>query len=156
MTITEINAALEAMTRLSRILMKQASAAKTITDNEVLSCKELLPVWEAGIAVLENECYRYEDRVYRVREGQGHTTQADWTPDKTPAMWAVIDVTHAGTVDDPIPASRGMDYVYGKYYRDPEDGKTYLCKRTGEAEGGTINLQYLPHEVVGQYFEEAA
>ena len=29
-----------------------------------------------------------------------------------------------------------------------------ICKRTGEEEGGTINLQYLPHELVGQYFEE--
>lgn len=154
MTMQEINAALEAMTRLSRILMKQVSAAKTITDNEILSCKELLPVWEEGIAVSTDECYQYGGTVYRVR--QAHTTQADWTPDKTPAMWAVIDVAHAGTVDDPIPASRGMDYIYGKYYRDPEDGKTYLCKREGEAEGGTINLQYLPHEVVGQYFEEVA
>lgn len=152
MTMQEINAALEAMTRLSRILMQQASAAKTITDSEVLSCRELLPAWEIGLSVSIDECYQYDGKVYRVR--QAHTTQADWTPDVTPAMWAAIDVTHAGTTEDPIPASRGMDYVYGKYYRDPEDSKTYLCKRTGEEEGGTINLQYLPHELVGQYFEE--
>lgn len=69
-------------------------------------------------------------------------------------MWAVVDVTHAGTVEDPIPAAKGMDYIYGKYYRDPEDGKLYLCKRTGEEDGGVINLQYLPHELIGQYFEE--
>lgn len=91
--------------------------------------------------------------LYKVREGQGHTTQESWTPDKTPAMWAVVDVTHAGTAEDPIPAAKGMDYVYGKYYSDPEDGKLYLCKRTGEEDGGTINLQYLPHELIGQYFE---
>ena len=152
MTMEEINAALEAITRLSRILMQQASAAKTITDNEVLSCKELLPVWEAGLSVSTDECYQYGGKVYRVR--QAHTTQEDWTPDKTPAMWAVIDVSHAGTIEDPIPASRGMDYVYGKYYLDPEDQKIYLCKREGEEEGGTINLQFLPHELIGQYFEE--
>lgn len=46
--------------------------------------------------------------------------------------------------------------MYGKYYRDPEDSKLYLCKRIGEAEGGKIVLQYLPHELIGQYFEEAA
>ena len=34
-----------------------------------------------------------------------------------------------------------------------EDGNIYLCQRTGEASGGTIVLQYLPHELVGQYFE---
>lgn len=67
----------------------------------------------------------------------------------------MIDVEHAGTKEDPIPAAKGMDYIYGKYYRDPEDGKIYLCKRTGEEDGGVINLQYLPHELVGQYFEAA-
>lgn len=45
-----------------------------------------------------------------------------------------------------------MEYEYGKYYLDPEDGKTYLCKRLNET--GTIVLYYLPHELVGQYFEE--
>ena len=40
-------------------------------------------------------------------------------------------------------------------YLDSEDGKTYKCERTGEAAGGKIVLQYLPHELVGQYFTEA-
>lgn len=57
--------------------------------------------------------------------------------------------------EDPIPAARGMEYQYGLYYLDPEDSHTYRCARTGEAEGGTVILQYLPHELVGQYFEEA-
>ena len=47
-----------------------------------------------------------------------------------------------------------MEYQYGLYYLDPEDSKLYLCKRTGEAEGGKVILQYLPHELIGQYFEE--
>lgn len=40
----------------------------------------------------------------------------------------------------------------GKYYLDGEDGKTYLCERIGEQSGGKIVLQYLPHELVGNYF----
>ena len=59
-----------------------------------------------------------------------------------------------GTIDDRIPAARGMEYEYGKYYLDPEDSKTYLCKR-GE-ETGSIVLYYLPHELIGQYFEEVS
>ena len=38
--------------------------------------------------------------------------------------------------------------------RDSEDGKLYLCQRTGEATGGTVVLQYMPHELVGHYFVE--
>ena len=66
-------------------------------------------------------------------------------------MWTVIDVSDAGTIDNPIPAVAGMEYVYGKYYIEGET--VYICKRTGEAEGGTIVLQFLPSQLVGQYFE---
>ena len=40
------------------------------------------------------------------------------------------------------------------YYLDSEDRKTYKCQRTGEAAGGTVVLQYMPHELVGHYFVE--
>lgn len=148
MTMTEINAALEAMTRLCRILMGQASTAQTITDTEIVSCKALLPKWEAGIKVEPGECYVYEadGKVYRVREGQGHTTQESWTPDQTPAMWEAIDVEHAGTLEDPIPAVPNMEYFNGKYYS--ENGAIYKCTRDTE-----IPIAQMPSALVGVYFE---
>ena len=94
------------------------------------------------------------DRLFRVNEGQAHTTQEGWEPDKTPAMFTVIDEEHTGTQDDPIPAAKGMEYTYGLYYTDPEDGKLYRCERTGEQPGGKVTLQFLPHELVGLYFTE--
>ena len=128
-------------------------AAASLDDNDAANAVALFPKWTIGIAVTVGERYQYADKLYKVV--QAHTTQADWTPDATPALWAVIDKTHAGTLDDPIPAARGMEYEYGKYYLDGEDGNTYLCQRTGEAAGGTIVLQYMPHELVGNYFELA-
>ena len=125
-------------------------AAASLDDNDAANAVKLFPTWTIGIAVTVGERYQYADKLYKVV--QAHTTQADWTPDATPAMWAVIDKTHAGTLDDPIPAARGMEYEYGKYYLDGEDGNTYLCQRTGEAAGGTIVLQYMPHELIGNYF----
>ena len=83
---------------------------------------------------------------------KSHTSQEDWEPPAVPALWVVVNASSPGTIDDHIHASRGMEYEYGKYYLDPEDGKTYLCKR-GE-ETGTIVLYYLPHELIGNYFEE--
>ena len=125
------------------------AARLTADDNTALTGMELYPVWAVGLVVEVGQRYQYGDRLYKVV--QAHTTQADWTPDITPALWTVIDVIHAGTIDDPIPAVAGMEYVYGKYYIE---GKTvYICKRTGEAEGGTIVLQFLPSQLVGQYFE---
>lgn len=133
------------------------NAAALLSDSEAAAVPSLSKSWVVGETVKpgDRRYYAPTGRLYKVCEGQGHTTQADWTPDKTPAMWVVVDVEHAGTQDDPIPAAKGMEYEYGKYYSDPDDGKIYLCKRTGEAEGGKIVLQYLPHDMIGQYFEEA-
>ena len=127
-------------------------AAEALSDAQAAEVPTLFKPWTAGKTVAEGDRRYYEPtgRLYKVR--QPHTTQADWTPDAAPALWAVIDAAHAGTAADPIPAARGMDYTYGLYYSDPEDGKVYLCTRIGAAEGETINLQYLPHELTGQYF----
>lgn len=130
--------------------------AETLEDAKAAEVPTLYPMWRAGeeVEVDDRRYYEPDGKLYKCR--QAHTTQEGWETPLTPAMWAVVDVAHAGTPEDPIPASRGMDYIYGKYYLDPEDEKVYLCKREGEEEGGVINLQYLPHELIGQYFEEVA
>ena len=125
------------------------AARLTADDNTALTGIELYPIWSVGIAVAKDSRYQYNGKLYKCV--QSHTTQADWTPDITPDLWTAIDVTHAGTIDDPIPAVAGMEYVYGKYYIEGET--VYICKRTGEAEGGTIVLQFLPSQLIGQYFE---
>lgn len=143
-----------------RPVIEQASAS--LSDGEAAKSPELFPRWADHIGETVKPGDRRSDmdesgvlHVYRVNKGQGHTTQENWPPHSTPAMWTIINVDHAGTQDDPIPAARGMEYEYGLYYKDPEDTKLYLCERTGEAAGGKIVLQYLPHELVGQYFKEA-
>ena len=84
---------------------------------------------------------------------QSRTSQAYCEPPAVPALWVVVNVSSPGTIDDPIKASKGMEYEYDKYYLDPENGKTYLCKRLNETR--TIVLQYLPHELIENYFEVA-
>lgn len=141
-----------------RPVIEQAGAS--LSDGEAAKSPELFPRWANHIGETVKPGDRRSDmdesgvlHVYRVNKGQGHTTQENWPPHSTPAMWTIINVDHAGTQDDPIPAARGMEYEYGKYYLDSEDGKVYLCERTGEAAGGKIVLQYLPHELVGNYFK---
>ncbi len=127
-------------------------AAVSLSDGEAATVPELITAWAYPVDYAEGDRRSYGGKVHKCR--QAHTSQADWTPDKTPNLWAVIDAEHAGTQDDPIPAARGMEYEYGKYYLDGEDGKVYKCERIGEAAGGKIVLQYLPHELAGQYFTE--
>lgn len=128
------------------------ASAAAISDDVAMQIPDLTAPWVVGEAVVEGNIRRYSEKTYRCR--QDHTTQAEYTPDITPALWTVIELAATGTKDDPITASRGMEYVYGKYYKDPEDGKLYLCTRDSAPEGGTIILNYLPHELVSHYFIE--
>ena len=129
------------------------TAVQSLPDSEALEAVTLYPDWAAGQDYPVGFKVQRGGALYKVL--QAHTSQDGWEPENVPAMWTAIDKSHAGTAADPIPAARGMEYTYGLYYLDGEDGKTYLCTRTGEAEGGKIVLQYLPHELIGQYFAAA-
>ena len=144
-------AQIQAAVRLAQV------QAQTLPDAQALAVPELYPEWEAGTAYggegQTQIVSRPNGHLYRCQ--QAHTSQSGWEPENVPALWAAVDKSGGGTLENPIPAVRGMEYQYGLYYLDPEDSKTYLCSRTGEEQGGTVVLQYLPHELVGQYFTEA-
>lgn len=138
-------------TRLDRLKQLRDAAmltAEDLPDEKAVKIPTMFEAWAPDTKYVTGDRRSYEDLLYKCR--QDHTSQADWTPDVTPAMWEVIDETHAGTLEDPIPAARNMAYENGKYYLDPEDEKIYLCNRDTE-----IPVAYLPHELIGQYFEEA-
>ena len=134
-------------------------AAQSLPDADGLKAKALYPRWEKLVqlgSVTAPAGYRFTHggALYKCVSANP-TFQADWVPGNgTAALYVRVDEAHAGTLADPIPSARSMEYVYGSYYLDPEDGKVYLCTRTGEADGGTITLHYLPHELVGLYFQE--
>ena len=46
------------------------------------------PEWVAGESVEVGDLRHHEGVIYRCV--QDHTTQADWTPDATPALWEVV------------------------------------------------------------------
>ena len=133
--------------------------AQYAPEAEAVKAKSLYPLWSGdsvtyydGTGEQPQSKVRYGDYLYKCL--QGHESQPSWEPDLVPALWAVIDETHAGTIDDPIPAAKGMIYYKDKYYLDP-NGKTYLCTRDRDDQPGAgIQLQYLPSELVGVYFQE--
>lgn len=128
------------------------NAGAVLTDEQAVENKLLYPLWAAGVSLAVDARVRYGDKLYKCL--QAHTSQDDWTPDAAPALWVEVNMTNAGTMNDPIPAERGMEYEYGRYYLDPdpEYGGIYLCQRGDET--GTVVLHYLPHELTGNYFEK--
>lgn len=139
------------MARAAELRPMIEAAAMSLPDSDAAKAVELFPAWAYPVSYIKGNRVSDSGKLYKCRKA--HTSQERWNPAATPDLWVVIDVAHAGTQDDPIPAARGMEYTYGLYYKDPEDTKLYLCERTGEAAGGKIVLQYLPHELVGNYFK---
>lgn len=143
---------------MTAVLSLARRQAQELPDAQALDVPILYPYWAAGVKYggdgeIKIVRRQLEGREQLYRCGKPHTAQDGWEPEKAPAVWTAINQTNAGTPEDPIPAARGMEYTYGKYYRDLEDGKVYLCVRNNTPVGGVVRLDYLPHELVGHYFE---
>ena len=59
-------------------------------DAESLELIELFPAYRVGVAYVVGDRFRYDRKLYRVV--QAHTSQADWVPDGTPALYTVVSV----------------------------------------------------------------
>ena len=111
--------------RQLRALIEKAAAS--LSDTDALDGVELFPAWAVGMSCAAGERLRYGDKLYRVL--QAHTSQADWTPDSTPSLYAEVEKPGQGdTPDNPIPYNNNMELFDGKYYS--QDGVTYHCFRS--------------------------
>ena len=100
-------------------------AISYLDDDEAVSVTVLFEEWQSGVTYAVGDRRQYDGKLYKVR--QAHTSQAQYTPDITPALYELIDVEHKGTIDDPIPFDLGMAIENGKYYT--QNNVKYLCIR---------------------------
>lgn len=63
-------------------------AAVSLPDKNAVDAVELFPAWAADKTYAADERIRYKEKLYRCV--QAHTSQADWTPDVAPALWAKV------------------------------------------------------------------
>ena len=62
----------------------------TFTDENAVKVIDLYPVWTVGISVAKDSRYQYNGKLYKCV--QAHTTQSDWQPDVTPALWVKVSL----------------------------------------------------------------
>lgn len=80
------------MTRSEAKAMR-AQIERSVTDasdEEALTEVWMFPAWQTDTSYAANERIRYDDTLYRCV--QAHTSQANWTPDATPALWTVVSL----------------------------------------------------------------
>jgi len=86
--------------QMNRFLQMSVQSAN-LPDNQAMEIADLYPAWVQNKAYTVGEMVKYgvnadgETQLYRVL--QAHTSQADWTPDATPALFSKIGFTGDGT-----------------------------------------------------------
>ena len=108
----------EKLAREYRAKIEKAAALQS--DEDALESIELFPKWEAGIAVAIGERYQYNGKLYKVI--QAHTTQADWTPDITPALFTEVSLDEFPEWVQPT----GAHDAYNKGDKVTFEGKHYM------------------------------
>ena len=74
--------------------------AQTLTDKQAMEITTVYPVYEVGRAYSADELFTYgindvgDPQLYRVV--QAHTSQEDWKPDSTPALYMAIGLSEEG------------------------------------------------------------
>ena len=103
-----------------REIIEKATAS--LADEDALSAVELFPSWEVGKDYAQGARLLRNGKLYKVN--QAHTSQADWTPEATPALFSEVampgeipvwkqpigssdaynkgDQVHYPTADDPV------------------------------------------------------
>jgi hypothetical protein len=115
---------IEAMAVATRLTV--ADKVRDGLDNDtVASLVPIFPAWEPGLTVKPGEVYSWDSTL--VECIQGHTTQADWPPDKTPALWKVHRTVAPPPGKDPDPWKQptGAHDAYKVGDKVTFDGKVY-------------------------------
>ena len=102
-------------------------AAISLTDEDALDAVELYPAWKTDTDYKAKtddapaDRIRYGETLYRCV--QSHTSQADWTPDITPALWTVVSLEEWPEWKQPA----GAHDAYMKGDKVSHNGKHWVC-----------------------------
>ena len=114
-----------------RPVVEQAS--QSLEDAVALTAVELFPQWKAltekNAKAEKGFRFQHEWKLYRV-EQPVYTFVDTYVPGTagTESLFSKVDMTHAGTYEDPIPYEQNMELFQGSYYI--QYGVVYLCIRS--------------------------
>lgn len=106
-TFVDIDAREQSLTKIGKIVANQ------VTDDAVaLSIQEFYDIWEVGISYCVGRYITYNDVLYKVLTE--HTSQAIWTPDLSPSLFAKVLIDPSGeTIPEWVQPDSTNAYMIG-------------------------------------------
>ena len=111
------------MTRAKAKQLRQLieQLAVTLDDETALTGVELFPTWVVGKAYAVNDRAQYNGTLYKCI--QAHTSQADWIPSATPALWKTVSLDEYPEWVQPT----GAHDAYNIGDKVTYNGQHYVC-----------------------------
>ena len=111
-----------------RVREAMDTAGAWLDDAAALDAMAIYPAWGADTAYAVGQRVRYGDKLYKC--AQAHTSQDDWMPSATPALWVRVSIEEWPEWVQPTGAhdayAKGDKVTYkGKRYISLIDGNTY-------------------------------
>ena len=100
-------------------------AAALMSDEAALDSIELIAPWKIKEYVNVGDRRRFDGVLYKCI--QAHTTQADWTPDITPALWVAVSIEEYPEWVQPT----GAHDAYNIGDKVTYNGNRYVCAVDG-------------------------
>ena len=139
----------EALSETLGLLMRAAVADGKITDAELLRVQPALEgrLWQPGTVVSVGDVYAFDASLWKCV--QPHTTQGDWSPDLTPALWHKVEIVSG---NETRVWAAAVEYAVGDVVVYPDvDGTRYGCIQAHTSLAG-----WEPPNVPALWKEEAA
>ena len=111
------------MTRAKAKQLRQLieQLAVTLDDETALAGVELFPTWVVGKAYAVNDRTQYNGTLYKCI--QAHTSQSDWMPSATPALWKTVSLDEYPEWVQPT----GAHDAYNIGDKVTYNGQRYVC-----------------------------
>ena len=97
-------------------------AAESFDDSIALDYPELVPQWQPGTDYTADQRVNYGGALYKCL--QAHTSQADWSPDMAPSLWAKVLIPDETVIPEWEQPDSTNPYMAGDKVQ--HNGKTWV------------------------------
>lgn len=105
----------EAQKAMEMLNMDFQAQIQTLSDEQALQVQSVFPVWQVDVNYAVDFKVRHNDILYKVL--QAHHSQADWTPDVAPSLFAKVIV---GQIDPDTGEQEILEWV------QPDSTNSYM------------------------------
>lgn len=110
-----------------KIIEAIVTLRESANDTDALNAVALYPAWRDGVEYKTGQRVRHDGMLYKVL--QDHTSQADWTPDAAPSLFAKVLIPDTDVI--PEWEQPGSTNPYSAGDKVTHNGKTWVSDIDG-------------------------